>query len=273
MATVTRRSSRRCPAARCSCDALADPARYERARAEVPLRRAVREVAHLGVPTGLQFGSEMLAFATFTALLGTLGTEQIAAHQIALATIRTSFLPGTAVSEAASVLVGQALGRRSLADADRTTRAALLLAVSFMTAAEFCSPWAAGCWCARSPTTQWSRARPAAAAHRRGLSGPRRGRHRLARCASRCPRRPRSRAHRRGGGVDLRPDRRPPSRPLAGWGAAGGWCGFLAETTLGAIFSPPAGGMALAETRSHAEDRDYERSVWLGARLRGNREP
>jgi MATE family multidrug resistance protein len=105
---------------------------YERARKEFPLLRAVREVAHVGVPTGLQFGSEMLAFATFTALLGTLGTEQIAAHQIALATIRTSFLPGTAVSEAATVLVGQALGRRSLADADRTTRAALLLAVSFM---------------------------------------------------------------------------------------------------------------------------------------------
>src|SRR4029077_5590020 len=103
-----------------------------RVRSELPLRSAIREVAELGIPTGVQFGSEMLAFVTFTALLGTLGAAQIAAHQIALATIRTSFLPGTAVAEAASVLVGQALGRRSLVEADRTTRAALLLAVGFM---------------------------------------------------------------------------------------------------------------------------------------------
>jgi MATE family multidrug resistance protein len=76
----------------------------------------------------------MLAFATFTSVLGTLGTAQVAAHQIAMATIRASFLPGVAISEAASVLVGQALGRRSPEDADRTTRAALLLATAFMTA-------------------------------------------------------------------------------------------------------------------------------------------
>lgn len=107
---------------------------WDRARGELPLGGALREVAALGLPTGIQFGSEMLAFATFTAVLGSMGAEQIAAHQIALATIRTSFLPGAAVAEAASVMVGQALGRRSLADADRATRAALALAVSFMAA-------------------------------------------------------------------------------------------------------------------------------------------
>ena len=98
----------------------------------MPLSRALREVVALGLPTGIQFGSEMLAFATFTAVLGSMGAEQIAAHQIALATIRVSFLPGAAVGEAASVLVGKALGRRSLAEADRATRAALIVAVAFM---------------------------------------------------------------------------------------------------------------------------------------------
>ena len=107
---------------------------FARARAELPLGRAAREVASLGIPTGIQFGSETLAFVTFTALLGTLGTEQIAAHQIALSIIRTSFLPGAAVAEAASVLTGQALGRRSLGDADRATLAAVILAASFMAA-------------------------------------------------------------------------------------------------------------------------------------------
>jgi MATE family multidrug resistance protein len=105
---------------------------WARTRAELPLAAALREVAALGLPTGIQFGSEMLAFVTFTALLGSMGAEQIAAHQIAMATIRTSFLPGVAVAEAASVMVGQALGRSSLAEADQATRAALVLAVSFM---------------------------------------------------------------------------------------------------------------------------------------------
>jgi multidrug resistance protein, MATE family len=51
---------------------------------------------------------------------------------VALATIRVSFLPGVAVGEAASVLVGRALAQRRLKEADRVTRAAILVAVSFM---------------------------------------------------------------------------------------------------------------------------------------------
>jgi MATE family multidrug resistance protein len=209
---------------------------YRRAREELPLRRAVREVAHLGVPTGLQFGSEMLAFATFTALLGTLGTEQIAAHQIALATIRTSFLPGTAVSEAASVLVGQALGRRSLADADRTTRAALVLAVSFMTSCGVLFGLGGGVL-VRAFTDD-----PAVVIVAR----------RLLLIAAAFQVLDAVSIVLRGALRGARDVRVPaligvavvwtcvPTAALllgrmAGWGAAGGWFGFIAETTLGAV--------------------------------------
>jgi MATE family multidrug resistance protein len=113
---------------------LARDARRARGARLLPLRSALREVAELGVPTGLQFAAEMLAFTTFTAILGTIGGAQIAAHQIALATIRTSFLPGIAVSEAACVLVGQSLARGRLDEADRVTRTALHVAVAFMAA-------------------------------------------------------------------------------------------------------------------------------------------
>ena len=97
------------------------------------LRQALREVAGLGVPTGLHFGLEVAAFTTFTAILGSFGAVQMAAHQITMNTIRASFLPGVAVAEAASVLVARSLARRRLDEADRTTRAALLLGVGFMT--------------------------------------------------------------------------------------------------------------------------------------------
>ncbi len=101
-------------------------------RRTLALPRAAREVAALGVPTGLHFGAEVLAFTVFTAILGSLGASEIAAHQLALAVNRVSFLPGLAVAEAACVLVGQALGRKSLGEADRVTRSALAAAVSFM---------------------------------------------------------------------------------------------------------------------------------------------
>jgi MATE family multidrug resistance protein len=98
----------------------------------ITLRQAMREVAGLGVPTGLHFGLEVAAFTTFTAILGSFGAIQMAAHQITMNTLRASFLPGVAVAEAASVLVARSLGRRRLDEAERTTRAALLLGVGFM---------------------------------------------------------------------------------------------------------------------------------------------
>lgn len=102
------------------------------ARTSLPLGKAVREVLAIGGPTGVQFGVEMTAFTTFTVILSGIGAGEIAAHQIALATIRVSFLPGVAIAEAASVLVGRSLGRRDLAGADAVTRSALRIAVGFM---------------------------------------------------------------------------------------------------------------------------------------------
>ena len=102
-------------------------------RGAIPLRQALREALGLGVPTGLHFGFEMLAFTTFTAVLASLGAAELAAHHIALNTIRASFLPGVAVSEATSVLVARSLGAGNLRDADRSTFAALGLGISFMT--------------------------------------------------------------------------------------------------------------------------------------------
>lgn len=96
------------------------------------VRKATSEVLELGLPTGFQFTAETLAFTVFTVLLGSIGKEEIAAHQIALNIIRTSFLPGVAIAEATSVLVGRGLGRRRLFEADDAVRSGLALAIGFM---------------------------------------------------------------------------------------------------------------------------------------------
>lgn len=110
-----------------------------RARASRPrpvgirFRKALSEVLSLGVPTGLHLGFEMLAFTAFTAVLGSLGAAELAAHHVALNTMRASFMPGLAVSEATSILVARALGANDLRSADRSTWSALVLGVGFMT--------------------------------------------------------------------------------------------------------------------------------------------
>lgn len=96
------------------------------------LGAALREVMAIGGPTGVQFAVEMTAFTTFTMILGGIAAGEIAAHQIALNVIRVSFLPGLAVAEAASVLVGRSLGRRDLRGADAVTKSALRIAAGFM---------------------------------------------------------------------------------------------------------------------------------------------
>jgi multidrug resistance protein, MATE family len=84
------------------------------------------ELWRIGMPTGLQFSLEVGAFAMLTAMLAALGDTEAAAHQIALQVIHFSFLPAVAVSEAGSVLAGQAVGANRDALVMRVAKLGLL---------------------------------------------------------------------------------------------------------------------------------------------------
>jgi len=187
------------------------------------------------VPTGLHFGLETLAFTAFTAILGSMGAAQIAAHQIALNTIRASFLPGVAIAEAASVLVGRALGRRRLAEADRVARAAIALAVGFMAACgivfALLGHALAGAFTSDATVVLIAGRLLVVAAAFQALDAV----NMVLRGALR-------------GAKDVRwvavvgtsvawcciPGAAYLLGRVAGWGAIGGWCGFVLETALGA---------------------------------------
>ncbi|MEZ4359578.1 MAG: MATE family efflux transporter [Kofleriaceae bacterium] len=96
------------------------------------LGAAMKDVARVGVPAAIERGGETMAFATFNTVLGSIAAAEIAGHQITLTVMRVSFLPGLALCEATTVLVGQALGARSLARADQVVRSGVLLAFAFM---------------------------------------------------------------------------------------------------------------------------------------------
>ena len=70
----------------------------------------LRRTLALGLPIGLRRLLEVASYAVFAALLASVGEAALAAHIVVVRVVSVSFLPGHAVGEAASVLVGQAVG-------------------------------------------------------------------------------------------------------------------------------------------------------------------
>ena len=86
----------------------------------------------IGLPISGAFLLEYGLFAAAALLMGLIGTSAIAAHQIALQTAAVLYMVPFGISMAATVRVGQAVGRR---DSEATRRAgftAMILAVAFM---------------------------------------------------------------------------------------------------------------------------------------------
>jgi MATE family multidrug resistance protein len=93
-----------------------------------PLHRMLR----LGLPIGFQYVLEFGAFAFVALMMGWLGTRQMAGHQVAINLASLTFMVPLGVGDAASVLVGHAVGRGDPAGARGMARAALICGTAFM---------------------------------------------------------------------------------------------------------------------------------------------
>ncbi len=91
----------------------------------------VREVWAQGVPNGLQFVMEVGSFLILTVLVARISAVDGAAHQIVLHLVNVSFLPAHALSEAAAVLVGQAVGANRDQLVARVARGTLALGAGY----------------------------------------------------------------------------------------------------------------------------------------------
>jgi MATE family multidrug resistance protein len=99
-----------------------------------PDRRLLASIWRVGSPMGTRQLLEVGAWTVFVSLLARVGEEHLAAHVVVLRIVSVSFLPGYAVGEAGSVLVGQALGARRPELAEQAWRASVRLAVTVMVA-------------------------------------------------------------------------------------------------------------------------------------------
>lgn len=100
-----------------------------------PDPHTLRRLAKIGLPTAgeqLIFQAALLIFARFVTGMG---TTAYAAHQVAINIEALSFLPGLGYAAATSALVGQALGAREPAQAERSAFEALLQGGLMMSAA------------------------------------------------------------------------------------------------------------------------------------------
>lgn len=87
----------------------------------------------LGVPMGLQFTADVVAWAVFTAfLVGAFGTEALAANNIVIQWIHVSFMPAVGIGMALTALVGKAIGQGHPDLAVRYTRLTLGLCLAYM---------------------------------------------------------------------------------------------------------------------------------------------
>ena len=104
----------------------------------LPVRREafrlapIGRVLRLGVPVGLQQLLESGAFGAIGLMMGVLGTEEMAAHQIAITLASLTFMVPLGVGSAAAVRVGHAIGARDSRRARDAARAAYLCGVGFM---------------------------------------------------------------------------------------------------------------------------------------------
>jgi MATE family multidrug resistance protein len=97
-------------------------------------RRLFIDVAALGIPGGAAMAVEVAVFSLVTALVGRLGAETLAAHQLTLNLASLTFMVPMGLSHAAATRVGQALGRGDPRAAAASGRAATIMSVTFMAA-------------------------------------------------------------------------------------------------------------------------------------------
>ena len=86
-----------------------------------PRLQMLKQLAWVGVPIGIFSGLESGFFLTIMLLMGRLGTDALAAHQVVLQTIVVVFMVPLGISFATTVRVGQWFGKRHLAGMQQAT--------------------------------------------------------------------------------------------------------------------------------------------------------
>jgi MATE family multidrug resistance protein len=92
----------------------------------------IKKIIKIGFPSGLTYSLEVSAFAFAALMVGWLGSNQLAAHQIAINLASISYMVVLGISAASTIKVGNAMGANNQHDAKLAGYSALLLGTLFM---------------------------------------------------------------------------------------------------------------------------------------------
>ncbi len=105
---------------------------FQAAFAKLPTRQYVLDILRLGLPGGLTFMFEIALFSLAAIMIGWLGENELAAHQIAINLASTTYMAATGISTTAAIRVGAAIGRQNQTEAQRAGVAAFMLVTAVM---------------------------------------------------------------------------------------------------------------------------------------------
>lgn len=100
-------------------------------------KRMITRLLKIGVPLGLQYIFEVSAFSIAAILMGWLGAKALAAHQIALNLAAVSYMMATGIGAAATVRVGNQLGKNDIGNLRKAGFTAFLMGIGLMSISAF----------------------------------------------------------------------------------------------------------------------------------------
>lgn len=106
--------------------------KYLRVSAGLNLGDLIPKILRLATTTGFQFFFEIAAFSLAVVMIGLLGKNQLAAHQIAINLASTTYMMATGIASAGAIRVSRAFGQQNKTAVFRAGTAAFLLVTAFM---------------------------------------------------------------------------------------------------------------------------------------------
>lgn len=99
----------------------------------LPLKESARLITRLSIPGGFQFFFEIAAFAIAVIMMGWIGENELAAHQVAINVASTFYMMASGIGFAGGIRVGDGRGQGRPAQIRRSGNVAIGLVVAFMT--------------------------------------------------------------------------------------------------------------------------------------------
>ena len=94
--------------------------------------RLFKRLLNIGIPAGMQFIFEVAAFDFSAIMMGWLGTNSLAAHQIAINLATISYMTTSGLASAATIRVSHELGKRNFGKLKDVAYTLILIALVFM---------------------------------------------------------------------------------------------------------------------------------------------